>query len=139
MTVPGPSVAAVATLPKRLNAIRHVPLKEYRKKHRYPWIVAYSGGKDSTLLLQLVWEVVAGLPAEAQRRRLLVVGNDTLSRVPLDYPTPSRITEGDRLSCGEGGASDRHGNHRTLHRLNVLGQRHWSRVHFSNAKFSLVH
>ena len=52
MTVPAPSVAAVATLPKRLNAIRHVPLKEYRKKHRYPWIVAYSGGGGSTLLLQ---------------------------------------------------------------------------------------
>ena len=83
MTVPAPSVAAVATLPKRLNAIRHVPLKEYRKKHRYPWIVAYSGGKDSTLLLQLVWEVVAGLPAEAQRRRVLVVGNDTLVESPL--------------------------------------------------------
>ena len=28
---------------------------EYRKKHSDPWIVAYSGGKDSTLLLQLVW------------------------------------------------------------------------------------
>ena len=83
MTVPAPSVAAVATLPKRLNAIRHVLLKEYRKKHRYPWIVAYSGGKDSTLLLQLVWEVVAGLPAEAQRRRVLVVGNDTLVESPL--------------------------------------------------------
>ena len=70
-------------LPGRLDAIRCVLQKEYCKKHSYPWIVAYSGGKDSTLLLQLVWEVVAALPPEKRKRQVVVVGNDTLVESPL--------------------------------------------------------
>ncbi len=73
----------VETLPDRLNAIRGVLRKEYRKRHSYPWLVAYSGGKDSTLLLQLVWEAVAGVQPKERKRRVLVVGNDTLVESPL--------------------------------------------------------
>lgn len=83
MTTSVNSVASVATLPDRLEAIRDVLRTEYGKKHRHPWIVAYSGGKDSTLLLQLVWEVVAEIPGDERRRRVLVVGNDTLVESPL--------------------------------------------------------
>ena len=75
--------AALATLPDRLDAIRDVLRAEYLKRHCYPWIVAYSGGKDSTLLLQLVWEVIAALPEDGRKRRVLVVGNDTLVESPL--------------------------------------------------------
>lgn len=75
--------AVVTTLPDRLEAIRSIIRREYRKSHRYPWIIAYSGGKDSTLLLQLAWEVVAELPAEERKRRVFVVGNDTLVESPL--------------------------------------------------------
>ena len=74
--------ATIATLPDRLGTIRNVLRTEYGKRHRHPWIVAYSGGKDSTLLLQLVWEVVAELPDEKRKRRVLVVGNDTLVESP---------------------------------------------------------
>lgn len=73
----------VVGLPDRIEAIRDVLRTEYLEAHAYPWLVAYSGGKDSTLLLQLVWEVVAGLPPSARRRRLVVVGNDTLVESPL--------------------------------------------------------
>ena len=70
-------------LPASLAAIKHVIHEEYQQDHEYPWLVAYSGGKDSTLLLQLVWEVVAGLPPKARKRRVTVVGNDTLVESPL--------------------------------------------------------
>ena len=30
----------------------------------FPWIVGYSGGKDSTATLQLIWLAIAGLPPE---------------------------------------------------------------------------
>ena len=73
----------IASLPRRLGAIREVLLREYTKRHRYPWLVAYSGGKDSTLLLQLVWEMLLELPRESRTRRVLVVGNDTLVESPL--------------------------------------------------------
>ena len=82
MTAPA-AQCSIATLPDRLDAIREVLRAEYRKSHRWPWIVAYSGGKDSTLLAQLVWEIVAALPADERCRPVLVVGNDTLVESPL--------------------------------------------------------
>ena len=83
MTIATASPTSVETLPNRIEAIKSVIRSEYEKTHHYPWLVAYSGGKDSTLLLQLVWEVIAELPPEARRRRVLVVGNDTLVESPL--------------------------------------------------------
>ena len=83
MTACATAPSAITTLPDRLEAIRTVVRREYRKRHRYPWIIAYSGGKDSTLLLQLTWEVVVGLPAKERKRRIFVVGNDTLVESPL--------------------------------------------------------
>lgn len=74
---------STATLPNRIASIKSVIRSEYQEEHDYPWLVAYSGGKDSTLLLQLVWEVIADLSPEARRRRVLVVGNDTLVESPL--------------------------------------------------------
>ena len=71
------------TLSHRIEAIKSVIRSEYQEAHDFPWLVAYSGGKDSTLLLQLVWEVVAELSPEARQRRVLVVGNDTLVESPL--------------------------------------------------------
>lgn len=67
----------------RLANVREVIMNEYRKEHSDPWIVAYSGGKDSTLLLQLVWEVILSLAPEERRRIIHVIGNDTLVESPL--------------------------------------------------------
>ena len=75
---PGPLGAAV-----RLQASTEVLRREYLRKHRDPWIVAYSGGKDSTLLLQLTWEILVALPPNMRRREVHVVGNDTLVESPL--------------------------------------------------------
>ena len=67
----------------RLAAVREVMRAEYRKRHRDPWVVAYSGGKDSTLLLHLAWEVMLSCPPEERRREIHVVANDTLVESPL--------------------------------------------------------
>jgi len=48
-----------------------------------PWIVGFSGGKDSTLLLQLVWYAVKALPKELRQRYIYVVCNNTLVENPL--------------------------------------------------------
>ncbi len=68
--------------PSRLAAVRTTMQVEYGKPHADPWIVAYSGGKDSTLLLQLAWEVAMATPPK-HRRRIYVVSNDTLVESPL--------------------------------------------------------
>lgn len=51
------------------------------------WIIGFSGGKDSTLLLQLVWLAVKSVPAELRTRKIYVVCNNTLVENPkiLDY------------------------------------------------------
>ncbi|WCT13469.1 DNA phosphorothioation system sulfurtransferase DndC [Mucilaginibacter jinjuensis] len=47
-----------------------------------PWIIGFSGGKDSTMLLQLVWSALRKLPPELRRRHIHVVCNDTLVENP---------------------------------------------------------
>ena len=51
----------------RLAAVRGVLRAAFAEPGGEPWIVAYSGGKYSTLLLQLVWEIaIAGLGKAAR-------------------------------------------------------------------------
>ena len=47
-----------------------------------PWIIGFSGGKDSTLLLQLVWNAISKIKDVAWTRDIYVVCNDTLVENP---------------------------------------------------------
>src|SRR5690349_15856146 len=49
---------------------------------RRPWIVGYSGGKDSTTALQLIWYAVADLPAAHRTKPIYVIAADTLVETP---------------------------------------------------------
>jgi len=51
-------------------------------KSSRPWIVAFSGGKDSTMLLQLVWNSVRKLPPSSRHKHIFVVCNNTLVENP---------------------------------------------------------
>ena len=42
-----------------------------------PWVVGYSGGKDSTAILQLVWNAIAQLPPEKRTKLIHVITTDT--------------------------------------------------------------
>jgi DNA sulfur modification protein DndC len=55
-----------------------------------PWVVAYSGGKDSTLTLQLVYELLLSLPPE-DRKPVYVIASDTRVEAPIiaDYVSNS--------------------------------------------------
>ena len=72
-----------SAVPARLAAVHETMHAEFTREHADPWIVAYSGGKDSTLLLQLAWEIAAAVPTDAPRRPIYVVSNDTLVESPL--------------------------------------------------------
>jgi len=56
---------------------------EYLAGHHMSWILAYSAGKDSTLLAHLVVEMLLSLPPSARKRHIYLVGNDTLVESPL--------------------------------------------------------
>ncbi len=47
-----------------------------------PWIIGFSGGKDSTMLLQVVWNALKKIPSETRNRPIYVVCNDTLVENP---------------------------------------------------------
>ena len=48
-----------------------------------PWVVGYSGGKDSTAVLQVVWLALRGLPVEQRRKPVYVISTDTLVENPV--------------------------------------------------------
>ena len=48
-----------------------------------PWICGYSGGKDSTAVVQLVWEALSELPVEQRKKTVHVISTDTLVESPV--------------------------------------------------------
>lgn len=48
-----------------------------------PWVIGYSGGKDSTATLQLVWSALEGLSAGERRKQVFVISTDTLVENPV--------------------------------------------------------
>ncbi len=48
-----------------------------------PWVVGYSGGKDSTATLQLVWTALAGLATGQRHKPVFVITTDTLVENPV--------------------------------------------------------
>ena len=53
------------------------------KGDRRPWVVGFSGGKDSTVTLQLVWEAIARLPKDERTKPVHVISSDTLVESPV--------------------------------------------------------
>jgi len=48
-----------------------------------PWVVGYSGGKDSTATLQLVWNAIQKLPKDKRWKEIFVISTDTLVENPV--------------------------------------------------------
>ena len=48
-----------------------------------PWICGYSGGKDSTAVVQLVWMALSELPADKLKKTVHVISTDTLVESPV--------------------------------------------------------
>ena len=59
-----------------------------------PWIVGYSGGKDSTLLVSLVFEAIASLPAKERIKDVTIACTDTRVEIP---PVIARVSKELRL------------------------------------------
>ena len=47
-----------------------------------PWILGFSGGKDSTCMVQMVWNALSALPPEKLVKRLHVISSDTRVESP---------------------------------------------------------
>jgi DNA sulfur modification protein DndC len=66
-------------------------IKEHIKKvylaYNRPFVVGYSGGKDSTVVMQLVWDAIEEIPHEQLKQDVHVISTDTLVETPyiIDY------------------------------------------------------
>ncbi len=66
-----------------------------------PWVVGYSGGKDSTVTLQLIWNALSALPQEKRTKKVYVITTDTLVENPIVSFWVSRSLEQMRLAAQE--------------------------------------
>ena len=66
------------TLQDLLDEIQYVYLSDER-----PWIIGYSGGKDSTVVTHLVYTMLKQLPLEKRHKNVYIVSSDTLVENPL--------------------------------------------------------
>ena len=48
-----------------------------------PWVIGYSGGKDSTATLQLVWLALSALPKEKLKKQVHIINTDTMVESPV--------------------------------------------------------
>lgn len=70
-------------LTSRLRAIRSQIRLVYLEPTIVPWVIGFSGGKDSTILLQLVIEAIQSISPDERNREVFVVCNDTLVESPV--------------------------------------------------------
>jgi DNA sulfur modification protein DndC len=64
-------------LKETIDAIRTTYSQDGR-----PWVVGFSGGKDSTCTLQLVWQAIKGLPKAKRAKPIHVISSNTLVETP---------------------------------------------------------
>lgn len=48
-----------------------------------PWVIGYSGGKDSTAVVQLVWLALENLPEKQRNKPVYVIASDTRVETPV--------------------------------------------------------
>lgn len=68
--------------PEALEALYREIQRVYLADGR-PWVIGYSGGKDSTTALQLTWSALSRLPREQLTKPVHVISSDTLVESPV--------------------------------------------------------
>ena len=75
--------SATEVLRGKLRSIRQELRVEYLQPHDKPWMIGFSGGKDSTLLAHLVLDCLMSVAPDERKRRVFIVSNDTLVESPI--------------------------------------------------------
>jgi DNA sulfur modification protein DndC len=89
--------ADVSGLDRKSLSVLQEEIREVYRADDRPWVIGYSGGKDSTTTLQLIWYSLAKLPRDERQKLIYVIASDTLVETPVivDYidRTLDRINE----------------------------------------------
>ncbi|TFH85695.1 DNA phosphorothioation system sulfurtransferase DndC [Billgrantia azerbaijanica] len=65
-------------LPDLITELQRLYLEDER-----PWVIGFSGGKDSTVVLSLIYTAIDKLPAHERHKHVYVVSSDTLVETPV--------------------------------------------------------
>jgi DNA sulfur modification protein DndC len=57
-------------------------LRQLYLEDKRPWLVGFSGGKDSTMLASLIFDAVLSIPAEQRKKPISVLCTDTRVEIP---------------------------------------------------------
>ena len=71
------SVFVSRSLEDIYDEVRQVYLGDNR-----PWILGFSGGKDSTCMVQVIWNALSRLPPEKMHKKVFIISSDTLVESP---------------------------------------------------------
>ena len=98
-----------------------------------PWVVGFSGGKDSTVVLQLIYQSIENLSPDERTKPVFVISSDTL----VETPMVADLISGTRRK-------EERSTHHRRHCLPenqsvVLGQSLRERISSSNNQVSLVY
>lgn len=79
----GKTVENMANLTKHdIETVLEI-IQEVYLADKAPWICGYSGGKDSSATLQLVWTALERLPEDQRQKTVHVISTDTLVESPV--------------------------------------------------------
>jgi DNA sulfur modification protein DndC len=72
---------------RRTIADIHQEIRDVYLQYPQPWVIGYSGGKDSTTVLQLIWNALEELPQAERQKPVFVIASDTKVETPVivDY------------------------------------------------------
>ncbi|ELC8441090.1 DNA phosphorothioation system sulfurtransferase DndC [Clostridium perfringens] len=66
----------------KINNILEEMTRVYKNDSR-PWVIGYSGGKDSTTVVLLAFKMLQNLPKEERHKSVYVISSDTLIENPI--------------------------------------------------------
>jgi DNA sulfur modification protein DndC len=61
----------------------HKEIQEVYKSDNRPWVIGFSGGKDSTAVLQLIWYAISELSTEERTKQVYIISTNTLIESPI--------------------------------------------------------
>lgn len=77
---------------KWIELVQSIKSEYLSDKQQYPWIVGFSGGKDSTVVAHAVFEALTAIPPSRRNREVHIVSNDTMVESPLVMAHLNEVT-----------------------------------------------
>ncbi len=57
-------------------------LRDFYQADPRPWLVGFSGGKDSTLVASLIFDAIQSIPTEQRKKEVAIVCTDMRVEIP---------------------------------------------------------